>query len=184
MMEEKETTLINACNFMNVQPIMADLPYPQTKVQGKNQQYANLLSVDLCGAVSEMSAITQYINNESRLSGANCPMAQTVLGIAMAEMIHLQKLAELILLLGGTVDYVARYRDGQQKIWTPKYITMADHTGSILRAGIESELQAIRQYRMHMKMIKDDDINAVLARIITDEEYHIMLLKSYAQKRV
>ena len=50
------------------------------------------------------------------LSVDNCQMAKTVLGIAMAEMIHLQKLAALIVLLGGSADYVARYNDNQQFI--------------------------------------------------------------------
>ena len=107
-MDEKSNYFVNTCDFMSVRPIMADLPYPPVQVRNKNQRYANLLSIDYCGSVSEMSAITQYINNESILSGDNCQMAKTILGIAMAEMIHLQKLAALIILLGGSVDYVAR----------------------------------------------------------------------------
>ena len=47
----------------------------------------------------------------------------------------------------------------------------------MLLADIESEKGAIYQYRMHMRMIKDNYINAVLARIIKDEEYHIMVLQ-------
>ena len=47
----------------------------------------------------------------------------------------------------------------------------------MLLADIESEKAAIYQYRMHMRMIKDNYINAVLARIIKDEEYHIMMLQ-------
>ena len=107
-MDEKSNYFVNTCDFMSVRPIMVDLPYPPVQVRNKNQRYANLLSIDYCGSVSEMSAITQYINNESILSGDNCQMAKTILGIAMAEMIHLQKLAALIILLGGSVDYVAR----------------------------------------------------------------------------
>lgn len=175
-MEEKTNTFGNSCNFMNVSPIMVDLPYPSIQVREQNVRYANLLSVDYCGSVSEMTAITQYINDESRLSREYCQMAQTILGIAMAEMIHLQKLAQLILLLGGNVDYVARYRDGQQRMWTPQYVTMADNVGKLLQSGIESEKAAINQYRAHMKMIGDTNVNAVIARIIKDEEYHIMLL--------
>ena len=91
-MEQKGSPLVNICSFANVRPIMVDLPYPPIQVQGKNQAYANLLSVDYCGAVSEMSAIAQYINNENRLSCEKCPMAKTFLGIAMAEMAHLQRL--------------------------------------------------------------------------------------------
>lgn len=80
-MEEKKT---NDCNFMGVAPIMMDLPYPPLQVKEKNPAYAQLLGVDYCGAVSEMSAITQYINNENRLSCDECEMAKTILGIAMA----------------------------------------------------------------------------------------------------
>ena len=48
-------------------------------------------------------------------------------------------------------------------------------------ADIDAEAGAIRQYEMHMGMIKDDCVDAVLSRIILDEEYHIMLLKILMQ---
>ena len=114
MMEEKVNPLINACNFASVKPIMMELPYPPIQVREKNQAYANMLSIDYCGAVSELSAITQYINNENRLSLQMCSVAKTVLGIAMAEMIHLQKLGELMILLGGNPDFVARQSETNQ----------------------------------------------------------------------
>ncbi|MDE6434742.1 MAG: rubrerythrin family protein [Lachnospiraceae bacterium] len=171
----KET---NTCSLIGVSPIMMDLPYPPTQVKEKNQAYANLLSIDYCGAVSEMSAITQYINNENRLSCEKCPLIKTILGIAMAEMVHLQKLGELIFLLGGKIDFTARYRDGGIKMWTPEYLTLPENTRNMLVADIEAEQAAINQYKMHIKMIKDSDVNAVLTRIIKDEEYHVMLLQA------
>ena len=66
--EENENILPDTCNFRDVQPIMMNLPYPPIQVRKKNKDYANILSFDYCGSVSEMSAITQYINNENRLS--------------------------------------------------------------------------------------------------------------------
>ena len=57
-MDEKETILTNTCSFSGIKPIMMDLPYPPVQVSGQNQVYANLLSVDYCGSVSELSAIT------------------------------------------------------------------------------------------------------------------------------
>lgn len=181
-MEEKELSLTNTCSFAGIKPIMADLPYPPIRVSGKNPAYANLLGVDYCGQVSEMSAITQYINNENRLSCEKCPMAKTILGIAMAEMVHLQKLGELIFLLGGNIGFAAKQRNGKQKMWTPEYLILSSETEKMLLAGIESEKAAINQYRMHMRMISDKHINAVLARIIKDEEYHIMLLQSLLEE--
>lgn len=48
----------------------------------------------------------------------------------------------------------------------------------MIMADIESEKAAINQYRTHIKMINDGSINAVLERIIKDEEYHILLLQN------
>ncbi len=180
-MENKGNTLVNDCNFMGIKPIMMDLPYPAIQVRGKNPSYANLLSIDYCGAVSEMSAITQYINNENRLSCEKCPVAKTLLGIAMAEMMHLQKLGELIVLLGGNINFVAKYRNGGAKMWTPEYLQIPENLKNMLQADIEAEKAAIAQYEAHIKMIKDDCVNAVLVRIIRDEEYHIMLLRTMLQ---
>lgn len=178
MMEEKEMPIVNTCSFMNVKPIMMDLPYPPVQVESKNQGYANLLSIDYCGSVSELSAITQYINNENRLSCEKCPLAQTILGIAIAEMIHLQKLGQMIFLLGGNVDFIAKRRDGRRQMWTPEYLTIPEDSKKMLMADIESEKAAINQYRTHIKMINDNYVNAVLERIIKDEEYHILLLQN------
>lgn len=177
-MEEKANPLTNTCSFVNVNPIMMDLPYPPIQVKGKNQAYANLLSLDYCGSVSEMSAITQYINNENRLSCEKCPLAKTILGIAMAEMIHLQKLGELIFLLGGNIDFTAKQRNGRKQMWTPGYLTIPGNARKMILADIESEKAAINQYKLHIRMINDEYVNAVLARIIKDEEYHIMLLQA------
>lgn len=176
-MEEKRKELKNACDFINVRPIMMELPYPPIQVSCQNEAYAKLLSIDYCGAVSEMSAITQYINNENRISLEKCELAKTILGIAIAEMIHLQKLGQLIGLLGGNIDFVARHRDGSEKIWTPEYLTLPSDVKKILSVSIDGERAAINQYKRHMRMIKDNHINAMLARIVKDEEYHILMLQ-------
>ena len=176
-MEQTGNVIVNNCSFEGLRPFMADLPYPPIQVRGKNPAYANLLSIDYCGSVSELSAITQYINNENRLSCEKCPLARTLLGIAMAEMMHLQKLGELIYLLGGEVDFTARHPGGKGKMWTPAYLDIPGNAKEMLRADIEAEKAAVSQYRKHIGMIDDSCVNATLARIIEDEEYHIMLLQ-------
>lgn len=62
-------------------------------------------------------------------------------------------------------------------MWTPGYLSIPENIRKMLLADIESEKAAIHQYNAHMKMIRDSAVNAVLARIIQDEEYHIMLLQ-------
>ena len=177
-MSEQTAPLTAGCSFMNIKPAMADLPYPPLQAESKNQAYASLLSNDYCGSVSELSAIAQYINHENRLSEKNCAIAKVLLGIGMAEMIHLQKLGELIVLLGGTIDFTAKQQNGKRIMWTPSYLSLPETMKHMLAADIESEKGAIRQYQAHQQMIRDPYINAVLSRIIQDEEYHIMLLQS------
>ena len=177
-MEEKACPIENTCSFRDVAPIMMDLPYPPMEVSRKNLSHANLLSVDYCGAVSELSTIARYINNENRISCVNCSVAKTILGIAIAEMMHLQKLGEMIVLLGGDIDFVAKYQDNRRRMWTPQYLTLPEQLKAMLLADMEGEKKAIEQYTMHMHMIDDPCVNATLARIIKDEEYHIMILQT------
>ncbi|MCM1174564.1 MAG: rubrerythrin family protein [Blautia sp.] len=173
----------NTCDFSGIKPVMADLPYPPIRVSGRNPSYADLLGIDYCGSVSEMTAVAQYINNENRLAGQKCQMAQVLLGMAIAEMVHLQKLGELIVLLGGDIGYSARGRNGKPALWSPSCLHIPSECGKMLEADMEAEKAAINQYEMHISWIEDEYVNAVLRRIIQDEEYHIMMLKAL-QKEV
>ncbi len=166
-----------SCDMSGIKPAMLELRYPPIQVEHRNPDYAALLSFDYCGPVSELSAITQYINNENRLCLTACPLARTLLGIAMAEMMHLQKLGELIQLLGGEVSFSVKQQNGKQMLWTPDYLTLSRDTKRMLCADMEAERDAIAQYEAHIRKIKDDCVDAVLRRIIRDEEYHIMLLQ-------
>lgn len=175
-MEKNRKPMINNCSMSGVKPAMLPLPYPPIQVWDKNQEYADLLSCDYCGSVSELSAITQYINNENRLCLVDCAFARTLLEIAMAEMMHLQKLGELIQLLGGEVSFSAVQPNGSRIMWSPDFLSLSRNTQKMLWADIQAEKDAIAQYRAHMGRIKDRCVNAVLQRIIKDEEYHILML--------
>lgn len=96
----------------------------------------------------------------------------------MAEMMHLQKLGELIHLLGGKVCFVSRQPGGRQWMWSPECLAIPENFDKMLLADIESERAAINQYQMHIKRIQDTYVNDVLCRIIKDEEYHIMMLRA------
>lgn len=177
-----EKSIKAGCDFSGTKPIMVDLPYPPIAVSEKNLSYAELLTVDYCGAVSELSAITQYINNENRLALEQCSIAKTLLGMAICEMMHLQKLGELIVLLGGTINFTANNRNGRPVMWTPSCLHIPTECGKMLEADMEAEKATINQYEMHISWIKDECVNAVLRRIIQDEEYHIMILRALAKE--
>ena len=63
-MTKNGNLIANNCDMSGVKPAMLELPYPPIQVKCRNREYAELLKVDYCGTVSELSAITQYINNQ------------------------------------------------------------------------------------------------------------------------
>lgn len=81
-------------------------------------------------------------------------------------------------MLGGNIDFIAKQPNGRKRMWTPEHLKLPENARTMILADIEDEKAAISQYKMHIKTIKDPHINAVLARIILDEEYHIMILQA------
>lgn len=177
-MGNKDEKIVCDCSLSGIRPAVMALPYPPVQVEERNQDYADLISVSYCGTVSEMSAVTQYINNESRMFNRKCPVGRTLLGMAMAEMTHMQMLAELISLLGGKVCYASKQPGGQPRMWSPQCLTLPEKLGEMLQADLEQEMAAINQYNMQIRMIRDTYVKAVLNRIVQDEQYHIMLLRT------
>lgn len=149
-------------------------PYPELRVMGQNSYYAQLLLEDYAGKVSETTAIMQYVHHHMEMEAI--PSWQDVAdlehGISVIEMEHLEMLGQTILLLGAT----PRYCDSLQQPWTPQYIEYQDFNPCAqLRSDIQGEEDAIRQYQAHIQMIQDPHIQALLTRIIKDEEHHIQL---------
>lgn len=172
---DKICKIKETCSFEGVTPAVLPLPYPKLQVRCENNEYAEILSNDFCGMVSELTAITEYINHEIRLSKEYCHIARTLLSIAQAEMIHLQMLGEVILLLGGHLNYDASTKYGPV-LWTPDFVDFGTNVTNMLIADINGENRAICQYQKHIEEINDPCIKALLGRIIEDEEYHIQLL--------
>lgn len=175
-MDGMEQILQNDCSFSDMAALNLPLPYPPVRVREENQFYANLLTLDYCGSVSELTSAMQYIHGESCLCCHQCAVAKTIIGMAIAEMTHLQILGEMILLLGGRINFEIKTRTGTQ-MWTPEYTNLADNREQIIAANLEAERAVIEQYEYHISLIEDDYVNAMLKRIIQDEEYHIMLLQ-------
>lgn len=149
-------------------------PYPEIRVVGKNPFYAQLLLDDYAGKVSETTAIMQYVHHHMEMEATPGwqEMADLLEGVSIVEMEHMEMLGETIILLGEC----PRYCDSQQQPWTPLYVEYCDFDPcSQLRADIKGEQDAIHQYRAHIQMIQDPNIQALITRIIKDEEHHIQL---------
>lgn len=158
-----------------------DLPYPKVEVEKPNDEYAKLIYEDYGGRVSELTAITQYVQQNVLLEKEYEEVSKDLLGIAEVEMHHLKILAEVLVALGAKPKYGA-YNGQQFKYWNGSMDRYADSLFSIIKHSIEDELAMVSQYQSHIESIEDKYIQAVLRRIVQDEEVHIGILTALDYK--
>lgn len=161
----------------------SDAPYPKPQVENKNIHYAELLLQDYAGAVSEQTAVHLYIY-QSMIGTPLIPNFNHILErIAITEMKHFKLLGETINLLGMNPMYhVVDAKDGCFVPWTASYVLDTQLIEEMLIADIEAEAKAILDYQLHICMIDDIYIKALLNRIIEDEKLHLEIFQSLYQE--
>jgi len=155
-----------------------DLPYPDVEASGKNIRYANLLLNDYAGPNSELTAITQYFYQYFIVKAKDYDLSQSLECISIVEMRHMEMLGELITLLGGD-PLLRTYSQGRTVYWRGNNISPEKNIQRFLTGNIEAEKKAIAAYRMRIRQIQDPKVQALLERIILDEEHHITLFEQY-----
>ncbi|MDR0864631.1 MAG: hypothetical protein LBO74_06830 [Candidatus Symbiothrix sp.] len=125
---------------------------------------------------SEMNAIIQYISQESLWED----IGEMMMGIAMVEMKHLDKLGDLIIDLGGDIT--------SQKYETT-FVGYGKSTEDAIRLGIKAEKETIEEYNKIIDKIKPLPQNettefclALLAKLIADEQFHVNLFEAWLKE--
>ena len=145
-------------------------PYP-TVGKGSDPNTVRMLKEDYAGAVSEMTAVSQYVY-QNILSTDNESFANAILQIGIVEMSHLDMLGDAILALGGNPTF------GNGSIfWQGKLVNYARTLPEMLRADIEAETQAIANYTRHAANTTNASVRALLLRIIKDEQLHLRFFR-------
>lgn len=158
-------------------------PYPEIKPFKKNRTTADLLQEDMSGEVSELTATLQYMYHNFVVKPFNETLADLLEKISIVEMIHLEALAEAILALGGKPIYkTGNYF--HPKYWSADQVKYGVNLEDRLKSDLDAEYAAIRKYREHLSRIDDPNIQALLKRIILDEEVHVILFKEAIQKYI
>ncbi len=123
----------------------------------RRRDIIDLLNRDLTG---EVDAILIYMRNS--FMTPQCRPSREMEEIARDEMRHAEKLAELIVDLGGT------------PMMQPRPLNFgASGTRGFLRRLIALEEEAIAQYKDHLSAIPDEKIQRLLTHILHEEEEHL-----------
>lgn len=155
-----------------------DIPYPPIEVERENKCYAQILLHDYAGPHGELTALTQYFYQYLITEHKYYEFAEDLECISISEMHHMEKLGEIIVLLGGD-PLIRTIECGRCNYWCGDNILPTKNVIKFLEENIAGEKLAIRNYRKHICMIKDRKIQAVLERIILDEEEHIKIFCKY-----
>lgn len=159
--------------------VKLDLPYPEVKVEEKNPYYADLLSEDYAGKVSETTAALLYSYQHFITFDNNVEFSKIIEEISIVEMTHLEMLGKTIKLLGSEPIYkTCEASRGDCVMWNASNIDYSSKLREMLEIDIKAETNAIKTYESHRKIIKDKYIKNMLDRIILDEKRHLEIFNN------
>jgi bacterioferritin len=121
---------------------------------------------------SEMNAIFQYVSQDVLHEN----LAELFLGIGMVEMKHFDKLGDLIVSLGGDINFA----------YDSTKVTYGATEVEAVNSNIEGEQATIDEYNRIVEKVNKLPKNSstvytlqLLAKLIADETFHLNLLKKW-----
>ncbi|MCC8197966.1 MAG: hypothetical protein LIP06_05160 [Tannerellaceae bacterium] len=126
---------------------------------------------------SELTAINQYISQEALFDD----IGELMMGIALVEMKHMDKLGDFILSLRGQVT----------QEYDTRYVAYGKNAREAVQLGIESETSTIAEYNKLLKKVKELPVNKttlttfqLLSKLIADETHHISLFREWLNEHL
>ena len=149
----------------------ADGAYPDLADVQRDLRSAKIIQNLYAGKSSELSAITQYCYQAFVSQRFNDEINEVFLHIAEVEMHHLELLANAIIKLGGNPTF-----SNSGGWWSGSNVYYNNNIINMINRDIRDEELAILDYKKAAAFIKDAGVDALLNRIIADEEVHIEVL--------
>ena len=156
-------------------PIKVNLPYPSLCEIKPDIKIAQKIAPTYSGGHSELNAILQYTYHFFSFQACDSQTANTLMGIAVAEMEHLQILGKMLVQLGANPIFYDYSKYGEY--YSTKSISYSKTLEKMLLDDLSGEMLAVQGYRQLIDSINDEKVTAVLCRIVLDEELHIAVLK-------
>lgn len=157
--------------------IKVQLPYPSVEKFLPDCQSAHLIAPAYCGIHGELDAILQYVYHSFYFNKlGDKETAERLMGIAMCEMEHFELLGSAILQLGMSPTFT-REPEFSSGFYNSASICYSKTPVKMLIDDITGEMVAVSEYEKMCQKIKNEDLSALIKRIILDEQLHIKALK-------
>lgn len=169
-----------------VKRLAVNMPYPDTDGIKRDEKIARIISPAYASLSGELNAVMQYVYHYFNFKiSDDADNADVMLGIALAEMNHLEKLGELLITLGVDPVYTA-YPPYKTDFYSARGVSYSKTAVKMLLDDIAGELAAINEYQKILDKIPKTDngerVGAIIYRIIIDEELHVKILKDALKK--
>ena len=158
-----------------MKPLIANLPYPSTEYLVKDVRSGQIISFAYATLKSELTAILQYTYHHFYFGDINKDYADTLMGIAIAEMKHLDILGEAMLKLGVDPNFIQC--PNTRTYFSTSTVSQSKTPQKMLMDDIGGELEAIATYKKMLFILENEQVEAIIQRIIIDEELHLEKLK-------
>lgn len=159
-------------------PLTLPEPFPSTKDISADAYSLRLISPAYASSTGELNAILQYIYHSFFFDRCGYKdVAEKLVSIAVAEMLHLELLGKTILALGAPPVY-CRYPNSGFNFYSTKYVAYSRSLKFMLEDDILGERQAISDYDNMLKKLHSRQIKEIVSRIRSDEILHLQTLQN------
>lgn len=159
-------------------PLTLPEPFPSTKDISADAYSLRLISPAYASSTGELNAILQYIYHSFFFERCGYKdVAEKLVSIAVAEMLHLELLGKTILALGAPPVY-CRYPNSGFNFYSTKYVAYSRSLKFMLEDDILGERQAISDYDNMLKKLHSRQIKEIVSRIRSDEILHLQTLQN------
>lgn len=158
--------------------LSADAPYPGTEGITQDRESVRIISPAYADRGSELTAILQYVFHATVFSGLQMKQySRLLMGIAVSEMHHLDILGSMLYQMGALPVFTScppRLFD----FYSTAAVSYSCEPEKMIQDDIHGEEEAIRQYQSMLRRLHNEQVSAVISRIICDEEFHLQTLHS------
>ncbi len=163
-----------------MKPLILDLPYPSAADLTTDVRSGNIISFGYATLKGEISAVLQYVYHRFYFGIINKEDADALMSIALAEMRHIDILGEAMLRLGVSPRYVQC--PNTYAYYNTSQVSKATSPAKMLMDDVESEMNAIADYQKMLFALKNEQVAAIIQRIILDEQLHLDTFKKLLEK--
>lgn len=159
-------------------PITLSKPFPTTEGICPDALSLRIISPAYASQSGELNAILQYIYHSFYFERKGYKeIADKLVGIAIAEMHHLELLGATILALGAAPIYT-QYPPNCFNFYSAKFIAYSRSLKDMLEDDIRGERHAINSYAKMLACLKNERVKEIVSRILEDEKLHLSTLES------